>query len=71
MITVKITSSVSGTVKLSIYDMNGRLVLSDQSEKSIGIFERTLNISPLSAGMYTILVNIGNQKTMVTKFIKI
>ena len=71
MIYTKITSSVTGTVHLSIYDMNGRLVLSDQSVKSIAVFEGSLNISSLASGMYMIQVNIGDRKILVTKFIKI
>jgi hypothetical protein len=50
--------------------MNGRIVLTDQTEKSLPVFEKTLNVSALASGMYTIQIIIGNHKTMVTKFIK-
>jgi PKD repeat protein len=66
----KITSSVTGTVKISVYDMNGRLVLSKQIDKSSESIIETMNVSSLASGMYTIQINIANQKTMVTKFIK-
>ncbi len=66
-----ISSSVNGTVRLNVYDMSGKTVLSDQSEKSIEVFEKSINISALASGMYTIQVTISNRKTMVTKFIKL
>ncbi|HXB29610.1 MAG TPA: PKD domain-containing protein, partial [Puia sp.] len=66
----KITSSVTGTVKISVYDMNGKLVLSKQIDKSSQTIYETMNVSSLASGMYTIQINIANQKTMVTKFIK-
>jgi 5-hydroxyisourate hydrolase-like protein (transthyretin family) len=68
--TVKITSQVTGTVKITVYDMNGRQVLVAQTEKTGDVATKTLNISSLASGMYTVQVSIGNQKTMVTKFIK-
>ncbi len=66
----KISSQVTGTIKVSVYDMNGRLVISDQSEKSYDVLIKTLNISTLANGMYMIQINIANRKTMVAKFIK-
>jgi hypothetical protein len=50
--------------------MNGRQVLVAQTEKTGDVATKTLNISSLASGMYTVQVSIGNQKTMVTKFIK-
>jgi hypothetical protein len=70
LIRSRISSSLNGTILLNVYDMNGRIVLTDQSEKSLDIFEKSLNISTLASGMYTIQVNIANRKTLVTKFIK-
>ncbi len=66
----RISSTVTGTVKISVYDMNGRLVLSKQIDKSSESIIETMNVSSLASGMYTIQINIANQKTMVTKFIK-
>ena len=68
--TVQITSQVTGTVKIVVYDMNGRLVMTAQTVMSGGTATKTLNISSLASGMYTIQVTIGNKTTMVTKFIK-
>ncbi len=66
----RITSTVTGTTKINVYDMNGRTVLIDQVEKTSDVVTRTFTISQLAAGMYTIQINIANRKTMVSKFIK-
>ncbi|HLA60210.1 MAG TPA: PKD domain-containing protein, partial [Puia sp.] len=68
--TAKITSQVTGTVKITVYDMNGRQVLVTQTVKSDDVAFKMLNISSLASGMYTVQISIGNKKTMVTKFIK-
>jgi hypothetical protein len=66
----KITSSITGTVKINVYDMNGRLVLQSQEEKTSDVFNSRLNVSQLAPGMYTIQINLANRKTIVAKFIK-
>jgi len=66
----KITSSVTGKVKINVYDMNGRLVLATEVQKTDNVVYKTLSVSSLAPGMYTVQVNIANRKTMVTKFIK-
>jgi hypothetical protein len=68
--TAKITSSVTGKVKIVVYDMNGRLVLTTEAEKTDDVVIKTVNVSTLASGMYTVQIVIGNKKTMVTKFIK-
>jgi hypothetical protein len=71
VITTRINSPINGTVRVNVYDMNGRTVLTDQSEKSMDVLESKLYVSALSPGMYLIQITIGNQKTLVTKFIKL
>ncbi len=71
LINARITDSLNGTIRIILYDVNGRIVLTDQSEKSIESFEESFNISALASGMYIIEVNMANRKTMVTKFIKL
>jgi hypothetical protein len=66
----RITSSITGTVRMVVYDISGRIVLNNESEKTTDQFEKSLNVSGLASGMYTMQVNIANRKTMVTKFIK-
>ncbi|HTB25065.1 MAG TPA: T9SS type A sorting domain-containing protein, partial [Puia sp.] len=71
LINTRISDSLEGTIRINMYDVNGRVVLSDQAVKSIESFEKSFNISTLASGMYTIQVNIANRKTMVKKFIKL
>ena len=70
VINEKITSPITGKVKINIYDMNGRLVLSTQVEKTGDMLIKTTAVSMLAPGMYTIQINIANRKTMAAKFIK-
>ncbi len=70
VITGQITSDVTGTVKIYIYDVNGRMVLESEVEKSAKVISKTITISPLASALYTIQINIANQKIMVAKFIK-
>jgi len=67
----KVTSSMKGTVRFTIFDINGRTVMTEKSEKSIISFEESFNISSLASGMYTIQADIANRKRMVVKFIKL
>ncbi len=68
--TAKITSPVTGRVKIVVYDMNGRQVLTTEAEKTDEVVTKTLTISSLASGMYTIQIVIGNKTSMVTKFVK-
>jgi ribosomal protein L14 len=70
VITGKLTSSINGTVKVNVYDMNGRLVFVDQTVKSAEVFQKTYDISMMAPGTYTVQIIIASKKTMVTKIIK-
>jgi hypothetical protein len=53
MVTIELATALSGTSRVSLYDMQGRLVLDKTfSEKSI-----RLNVKPLQAGVYQIVLN--------------
>jgi hypothetical protein len=67
----KISSTMTGTIRMNIFDMNGRLVLTNQSDKLLNEFEKAIQVSALASGIYTIQVNIANRKTLVTKFVKL
>ena len=66
----KVTSSITGKVQISVYDLNGKLVYTGQTTKTSDVLYASVNVSNLAPGMYTIQVNIANQKTLVSKFIK-
>ena len=66
----RINSSLNGTIRMVVYDMIGRLVIADEEQKSVDLYEKSLNVSGLATGLYSIQVNIANMKFMVTKFFK-
>jgi hypothetical protein len=70
VINQRITSNIDGTVQINIYNMDGKLVYTAQQEKTSDVLYNKIVVSQLAPGMYTIQVNIANQKTLVSKFIK-
>ena len=70
ILTAQISSAVVGNVQMNVYDMNGRTVMTGEVQKTGTLLEKTLNVSGLASGMYLLQLNIANQETMVTKFIK-
>jgi len=70
VINAQITSSVDGTVKINVYDMNGRLVLMTEAEKANNVIIKTFDIGLLAPGMYTVQMVLANRQTMVAKFVK-
>ena len=68
--TGRVTSSVTGTVKTTMFDMNGRVVWTDETEKTGTVVEKTYALSQLAPGVYMIQVNIDNKKVLTSKFIK-
>jgi ribosomal protein L14 len=66
----RVTSPIMGTVKISVYDMNGRLVYSAEEQKTTDVMNKSMNISTLASGLYSVVINIANRTTIVSKFIK-
>jgi hypothetical protein len=63
MVTIELATALSGTSRVSLYDMQGRLVLDKTfSEKSI-----RLDVKPLQAGVYQIVLN--GETTSIEKLI--
>ncbi len=54
-----------GTVKIAIYNLLGSLVLEENLEKTATKYSKNLNVSQLSAGIYT--VRLQNGKAMAVK----
>lgn len=57
-VTVRLENSEIETAEIKVYDLNGKLL---QVEQQKGSNEVTLNLSPLTSGMYIISVQTGNQ----------
>ncbi|MDB5252007.1 MAG: C-terminal target protein, partial [Flaviaesturariibacter sp.] len=70
-IKLSLESAVSGTVQLTISDMNGRAVRSESRALSSGTNALELNITSLSSGTYTIKVkNTLSSESVIATFIK-
>lgn len=61
---VQFTNSNGGQVKLSLYDMSGRLIFNNQYENAVD-FNENIQVSNLQSGVY--LLNIDNGKMSQTK----
>ena len=57
-------------IRVNVYDMNGRMVLTEQADKSLPVFEKSLTVSVTCFGHVYHPGEHWKQKTMVTKFIK-
>jgi hypothetical protein len=69
-LTVRLTDpNVSGPVLLRMFDMQGRLVLSEETEISGGGELMTFNVSGLAKGVYALEVVVGKARSyqMVVK----
>jgi hypothetical protein len=68
--TVKITMPTQGRVTLMVFDITGRVVISEQFDVFTQEYSYTLNVSSLRAGIYLIRVNSGTKSSKVLKLIK-
>lgn len=66
---VEIVSEQSGAYALQILDMNGRLVQSENIDLTAGKQSNIVDVTSMSAGMYLLQMNNGQQTTGL-KFIK-
>ncbi|HEX4850220.1 MAG TPA: T9SS type A sorting domain-containing protein, partial [Puia sp.] len=70
MVHLRLISDSTGTVRVNLYDLNGRLVHAEEMSKPASFMDNTLNIARLAGGMYTVQAVIGNNKVLVAKLIK-
>ncbi|MBS1598792.1 MAG: tandem-95 repeat protein [Bacteroidetes bacterium] len=70
VVNLRLISDTLGTVKVNIYDMNGKLVHASQMEKPANVVDQQINVSRLAGGMYTLQALIGTNKVMLSKLIK-
>ncbi len=68
--TIKITLPTLGRVSLSVIDITGRVILTDQFDVNDKEFNHRLNVSSLRAGIYLIKLNVGTKASRVLKLIK-
>ena len=70
IITIRVSSQANGSTSLTIYDASGKSVRTSQFVKNNQVHDVPMNISNLKTGIYYVEVVTGNQKKMVTKFLK-
>lgn len=61
-IKVEYTSPNVGKVTINIYDINGKLITSEESTKEIENFKHQFNISNLNKGIFVFEIQMKNQK---------
>jgi hypothetical protein len=71
VVNLRLISDSSGMVKISIYDMQGRMVLATEIDKSKSNLDSTFYIAGLAGGTYVLQAIIGKNKALVAKFIKL
>ena len=70
LINIKIGTLNPGTVKLSVYDLLGRVVLSKDIEHNSNDEIHSIDISNLNAGIYLLYANTGNSMSKAYRMIK-
>jgi hypothetical protein len=66
-VNITFTTQVSGTVEVSVYDLTGRVVLSQSfGQQAKGTFNGKLNVANLPAGSY--IVKSGNSSGKLIKY---
>ncbi len=70
LVNIKIGALNPGTVKLSIYDLIGRVVLSKDIEHNSNDEVHSIDISSLKAGIYLVYANTGNSTSKAHRMIK-
>jgi hypothetical protein len=67
--TLRFLSNNQATLKISVYDLTGRLIKTQTVEKQLNTFETTFSTKELPVGVYMVEVHDGN-KGYTTKFVK-
>jgi hypothetical protein len=69
-VSLQLTSDSTGTMRVSIYDMLGNLVYTQQTDKSQSFYSSQIDVSKLSGGVYNMQVVIGTNKPINARLIK-
>lgn len=70
IVNLRLISDTTGTVRVNIFDMGGRLIQQLQMDKSSTVMDNPINVAGLAGGVYVVQVIVGNNKKMVTKLLK-
>jgi len=70
IVNLRFISDSVGKVRIDMYDMTGRLVLSSQMDKSQSLLDNSLNIAAFAPGIYAVQARIGDRVIITTKLVK-
>ena len=70
IVNLRFISDSLGKVRVDIFDMTGRLVLSSEMDKSQSLMDNLLNISAFAPGIYAVQARIGDRVIITTKLVK-
>jgi len=70
IVTLQITGVMTGEMRLNIFDMVGRLVLTKQTSKPQMVYQGSIDISKLGSGVYSMQIIVGKIRTTTVKLMK-
>ncbi|HLY70698.1 MAG TPA: T9SS type A sorting domain-containing protein, partial [Puia sp.] len=70
MVTLQVTGENTGEMRLNIFDMVGRLVLTKQTSKPQMVYQGSIDISKLSSGVYSLQIIVGKVRTTTVKLMR-
>jgi parallel beta-helix repeat protein len=71
IITLTIEAEEVGKSSVTIYDLNGKPVLNEAFVKAGPVVNKSVNVSRLAKGPYSLIVSVGANKRVVKKLIKL
>jgi len=67
---LSIASDNLGSLAIQVYNMNGKLIRTFQSNKTNAYFDQSVNIGHVAGGMYVVKALIGGKEQLTAKFIR-
>lgn len=69
LMNVKLQNEKSGILSLEVTDLSGRTVFREISKKEDAVWEQTIDMSEMEAGIYMVEISMGGER-IVKKWIK-
>jgi ribosomal protein L14 len=70
IVNLKISDDNTGKVKITLFDMGGRIVKTEETDKTGLDLQTTINVSQLASGVYGVQIQIGTKTRMVSRVVK-
>ncbi len=68
-VNVSFQSLETGNVQINLFDITGKLIISEKLQNAAGIYDHSFDLNNFSSGLYVLQIQIGNT-SVNTKFIK-